>query len=224
MTAHMDEANSRTTRYLAFGDLEKVRERFAMGELTLTDLADWAKVSKETVRNDLKKLYGEDWYKAAIRGRQEMNRLQKPPFGGRDLSAEEAIKALTSDGCPCSDAEAKAGVAAINALVATRKVTAFRMGARGVSGAKTTKGWAAVRLFVADPSLKEFRMGLYRMRPTKGKSEAGLAIYGIMFEGQIIIYVLAEREIKDIASLNLRFDHISRKSKYSYARDRWEIL
>ena len=211
-------------RYLAFGGLEKLGQLIDAGTLTISRIARETAVSSQTVRNDLKRHFGLEWYKEAIKRNQKTNKPQKPIFGGREISADEAIQALKAGDRPCSEQEAEASIAAVNALVASKKVAAYRIGTRGLSAAKSTKGWTTVRLFTANPNLKEFKMGLYRMRPIKGKSDSGLSIYGIFCKGKIVFYVFTYNDTSKIYSLNLRFECLNRNSKYSFARDRWDIL
>lgn len=220
----MNDLDTQKSRYVEFGGIEKVGKRFSAGDLTLSEVAARVVVSRETVRNDLKKYFGQDWYKATMNLRRETNKMPKPIFGGRDLSADQAIQALNSHERPFSDTEAKAGIAAVEMLAGTGKLSAFRLRASGLAQAKTSKGWANVRLFVANPSLKEFCMGLYRLKPTRKLCEANLEIYGIYHEKQMVMYVFSKNEIAGISSLNLRFADMNRNSKYSFARSRWDIL
>jgi hypothetical protein len=145
-------------------------------------------------------------------------------FEGRELSAREVLKALRSSDCPYSDAEIGTSIMAVNELKRTGQVSAFKLRSRGLWAIKTEKGWASIRVYRTDPSRKEYKWGLLRVRPTKINSQAGFQVYVILHEGSVVSYVFHEDDIGQISSLNLRFSELNRRSKYRFAKNRWDRL
>lgn len=84
----------------------------------------------------------------------------------------------------------------------------------------------AVTIFSANINykLKEHHMGLHRFGITPKIGKFDFAIFSLSDNSTSTAYIFHTSEIKGIWSLTLRFDHLNRKSKYDFARERWQIL
>lgn len=86
-----------------------------------------------------------------------------------------------------------------------------------------------IRIAVADGSKPEHPNGFERFNVTDGASECAFVIFAIEHSDNLITYIFRGYQIKDVKSLNLRFTDeakrpITRKSKYDYALNNWNIL
>jgi len=217
----MPEVQTKSDRYSPLGGLRGVVRVLRSRGATLKGIADRVGVSRETVRQDLIKMLGEEGY-------QEVAAAMRPePKRDQVMPVADAVAAIRSSGRQSDDRSMLATAAvleelasngvAIEATLMPSSAWRFHVGVRPLT----------IRIGFPNENHKEFSMGLFRFK-VSGFSSPEVAVFA-MFTGAgslrcLASYAFLAEELGDIRSLNLRFNFFERESKWSYARNRWSAL
>lgn len=211
--------SKRYKKYDRFGGIEKVFYSLYSGDTTLTSIGKVVGYSKETVILDFLKHFGKEAYntmKAKMRKRLEEV----------DLNLPNAIKSISkamfkeNSSLKCIlNVLSKAKQADVPLVVTLSMpfTPNTRLKYRLINGRKVF-----IHTSFVHGNLVEHSIGLHRFKPRK--VNADFYIFGICGKKGGIAYVFNIIDIMQIKSLNLRFENFEKKSKYDYARERWDIL
>lgn len=209
-------------RYRNLGGLASVIERYERGEFTLRSIGDAVGASRETVRNDIKRLVGSRSYGEAMERRRAASRTRQDVR----MSLPEAVKYFSEANTAESrvladtlDEMRKAGV--------PLTVTLTRVGALvyTLADGRCVK----IRVAVVKGNRTEHKIGFHRFKMTNAISPCPFMVFALRVGDETMQFVFKTSEISGVRSLNLRFTseskyEITRKSKYDKSRGNWAIL
>jgi hypothetical protein len=217
-------------RYNKLGGIDEFIERFGRGKGTLMSVAKAARVSRETIRNDIKRHIGNEGYARLVAKRREV------------LHAESPLRALDIDAAQrrliamerVADQETRREYQVIRAVLRQMKdagvpLTFLPSRSSGFKYELPNGHRVQIRVAFVDESRKDHANGFYRFKVNPDVTRYSFVVFAVAKGREVLPFVFPSTDIKDIRSLNLRFIDeskydIKRKSKYDYARKNWKPL
>lgn len=207
-------------RYACFGGIEKALECYKDGSQTLTAISRRVKVSKTSVSNNLKSIFGVDAFEEArgarLRSASKNKRIRDINTGrSAELTYDEAM------GCLDSGEIAQAGFlgAAKTVVQLAKPVTGSPLRTwfhtNAICKIEGKKGIVIVRYAEPSEASKEYKIHRYRFKITPQMlQKADGLIFCMMVNTCRSYYIFTTKQLEGIQSLNLKFDQFD-NSKYS---------
>lgn len=206
-------------RYTPFGGIEKVFELYKRGSITLSEVSDRVKVSKTTVSNDLKKVYGIDALEKARAMLKQASSLEsriKNINEGKaaELEYDQAILYLENGTLETNRC--------LNSLKTMAEIAEPFLGepslvwftSRTICKIKGSKGCVKIRCANPKENTVEYKNSRYRFKIIPGHmKDYDAAVFCIFSNLASSFYLFPIHKLNSIQSLNLNFDDYG-KSKY----------
>ena len=207
-------------RYACLGGIEKVLQGYKNGTLKIEAISEKVKVSKTSVRNNLKAVFGVDALEKARSARQQgasMVRRVEDINGGdsADMAYDEAM-ACMRDG----RIKRKGFLGTVETVVelarpVTGKPSRVWFGSHALCKIEGNNGSVRIRYATPEQDSAEYKINRYRFKITESLArEITAAIFCIRAKGRDSYYRFPVKFLEEIQSLNLKFDKHN-QSKYS---------
>ena len=176
-------------------------------------------VTREALRQRFIKELGVDRFKSITEMRREKRLLDRKARTARVCNGlEEALLCL-------KDVFSGDPLAAFVAYILRQPVfeNARRIDLRklGVIWVEFAQGvTVGIRIAVVDPNSRDFSTGYLRFN-VRGVGRYSSVVFGIVKDGEMIVYVLGSHELEGLKSLALRFKDRTGGKKYGPAIDCW---
>lgn len=223
--------NQDTTRYSTVGGLDEFIEQYRQGNGTLGGLAKTSRVSRETIRNDIKRHIGADKYVQLVAKRKEVERVKKAPS---PLDIDAAQRHLAGLEKEVSDDASRKEYQAIRAVLGEMKAARVPLMVHiprtgGFKYELPKNRLVQIRVGVVDESRKEHSVGFYRFKISPDMNKYAFTVFAVVNGREVLPFVFPTGDIQHVRSLNVRFKDkskydIKRESKYDYARRNWKPL
>ena len=202
-------------RYAPVGGLDNVLAAYRVGEISLSDVSRKVGVSRTSVENNLKSVFGVDVFEEVIAERRnrinQERRANLIGIGKKVNMLYEKAASYLADG---KLATFKTIVRLASPVTGEPERVWFD--SRGVCQIKGAKGIVKIRYAEPKESSAEYKIDRYRFNVTGGTmKEADAIIFCLKARGQRSYYVFPSGELVKIRSLNLKFDKHEKKSKYA---------
>ncbi|MEC4891277.1 MAG: hypothetical protein RI101_14595 [Nitrospira sp.] len=207
-------------RYACLGGIEKVLQDYKDGKLTLKAISVRVKVSKTSVSNNLKAVFGVDAFEKirALRqhGASKGRRIEAINSGGSaDMTYYEAMACLKAGKIIRKGFLSTVDTVVELALPVTSEPSRVWFSSYTLSKIEGSNG--SVRIRYAEPvkGTAEYKINRYRFKISQAVAhEVTAVIFCIRAKGRDSYYRFPAKQLAEIQSLNLKFDKHN-KSKYS---------
>lgn len=198
-------------RYSPFGGLDKVFEDYKNGLFTLEDISQKVHISKTSVSNDLKSVFGTDALENARATRRRAASLEKRlndinAGKGAELEYDEALAHFKN-----GDLKRQGFLPAFETMIQlaqphTGKPSLVWFHGHGLCKVQGSKGCVKVRCAVSKKATQEHKIHRYRFKITPAQmKDFDAVIFCILDNDTASYYLFPAEDLNEIQSLNLKF-------------------